>query len=128
MDVAVIRARDEAAPRLRTAAGNDPLVQPAWRFVVGLLFAGLLAAEAVLESPGCGARRAVGGWGVFLALAALAAARLPERLDLFTLPLRMLSMTFATSTLSEWQAADFQNFQPLEVWIMLAILGACLLV
>ena len=61
--------------------------------------------------------------GVFLSLSALAALLSPNRIDLFTLPLRMLRMSFATSGLSEWSAADFHNFQPLEIWIVLAILG-----
>jgi hypothetical protein len=61
--------------------------------------------------------------GVFLSLSALAALLSPNGIDLFTLPLRMLRMSFATSGLSEWSAADFHNFQPLEIWIVLAILG-----
>jgi hypothetical protein len=92
-------------------------------FVVGLLFAGLLAAEAVLEAPAASRWRAVRGWGVFLSLAALAALVSPNGIDLFTLPLHMLGMTFATSALTEWHSADFQNFQPLEIWIVLALLG-----
>jgi hypothetical protein len=121
---AVIRARD---------AGRVPSfallpVMTLWcnlhgGFVVGLLFAGLFAAEAVLEAPAASRWRAVRGWGVFLSLAALAALVSPNGIDLFTLPLRMLRMSFATSALSEWSAADFQHFQPLEIWIVLAILS-----
>jgi hypothetical protein len=92
-------------------------------FVVGLLFVGLLAAEAVLQAPAVVRRRAASGWGVFLALSGLAALVSPNGLELFRLPLRMLSMSFATSALSEWGAANFQSFEPLEVWIMLAIFG-----
>jgi len=103
-------------------------VQPAWRLWRRIAVPGLLAAEAVLEAPAAARRRAVGGWGVFLALAALAALVSPNGIDLFTLPLAHAEHDVCHLDLSEWQAADFQNFQPLEVWIMLAILGACLLV
>jgi hypothetical protein len=120
----VIRARDEG----RTPSVALLPVMTLWcnlhgGFVVGLLFAGLLAVEAVLEAPPSARWQAGRGWGSFLALAALAALVSPNGIDLFTLPLRMLQMSFATSALSEWHAADFQGFQPLEVWILLAILG-----
>ena len=121
---AVIRARDEG----RTPSFALLPVMTLWcdlhgGFVVGLLFAGLLAAEAGLEAPVSSRWQAVRGWGVFLALSTLAALISPNGIELFRLPLRMLAMTFATSTLSEWHAADFQDFEPLEVWIILAILG-----
>jgi fluoride ion exporter CrcB/FEX len=121
---AVIRARDEG----RTPSFALLPVMTLWcnlhgGFVVGLLFAGLLAAEAGLEAPVSARWQAVRGWGVFLALSTLAALISPNGIELFRLPLRMLAMTFATSTLSEWHAADFQGFEPLEVWIVLAILG-----
>lgn len=92
-------------------------------FVVGLLFAGLLAAEAVLEAPAVERWRAVRGWGVFLALSAGAALLSPNGTDVFLLPLRMLRMKFAMSSISEWHAADFSHFEPLEIAIVLAILG-----
>jgi hypothetical protein len=121
---AVVRARD---------AGRVPSfallpVMTLWcnlhgGFVIGLLFAGLLAAEAVLQAPAVARRQAARGWGVFMALSALAALVSPNGIELFALPLRLLRMSFATSTLSEWRAADFQGFEPLEVWIVLAILG-----
>jgi hypothetical protein len=120
----VIRARDEG----RVPSFALLPVMTLWcnlhgGFVVGLLFAGLLAAEAVLEAPAAARWQAARGWGLFLVLAVLAALISPNGLDLLTLPLRMLRMTFATSTLSEWRAADFQGFQPLELWVVLAVLG-----
>ncbi len=92
-------------------------------FVVGLLFAGLLAAEAVLAEPAVTRWRTIRGWGIFLVLAALAALISPNGIELYLLPWRMLGMSFATSTLSEWHSADFGHFQPLEIWIALAIFG-----
>ena len=66
---------------------------------------------------------AIREWGVFLALSALAALISPNGIDLFTLPLHMLQMGFATSAISEWHAVDFTHFDAIEVWIGLAILG-----
>jgi hypothetical protein len=92
-------------------------------FVVGLLFAGLLAAEALLDGPAAARWPVVRGWGVFLTLSALAALASPNGIALFTLPLDMLQMGFATSSIAEWHSADFSRFDALEVWIGLAILG-----
>jgi hypothetical protein len=121
---AVIRARDEG----RVPSFASLPVMTLWcnlhgGFVVGLLFAGLLAAEAVLQAAAAVRWQAARRWGVFLALSALAALVSPNGIELFALPLRLLRMSFATSTLSEWRAADFQGFEPLELWIILAILG-----
>ena len=120
----VIRARDEG--RLPSLALLP--VMTLWcnlhgGFVVGLLFAGLLAAEAVLEAPGPGRLPTLRGWGVFLALSALAALMSPNGIDLVTLPLQLLQMGFATGSISEWQSVDFGHFDAIEVWIGLAILG-----
>jgi hypothetical protein len=121
---AVIRARDaDRVPSLALLPVMTLWCNLHGGFVVGLLFAGLLAAEAVLQAPAAARRRAASGWGVFLALSALAALVSPNGIELFRLPLRMLSMSFATSALSEWSAANFQGFEPLEMWIMLAILS-----
>jgi hypothetical protein len=120
----VIRARDEG----RAPSPALLPVMTLWcnlhgGFVIGLLFAGLLAAEAVLEAPAAARWRAVRGWGVFLALSALATLISPNGIALFTLPLQMLQMGFATSSISEWHSADFAHFDPLLLWIGLAILG-----
>lgn len=120
----VIRARDEGrVPSLTLLPVMTLWCNLHGGFVVGLLFAGLLAAEAVLEARSSARWQAVRGWGGFLSLATLAALLSPNGIDLFTLPLHMLRMSFATAALSEWHAADFQGFQPLEVWIALAIFG-----
>ena len=120
----VIRARDEG----RVPSFALLPVMTLWcnlhgGFVVGLAFAGLLAAEAVLEAPASGRLLALRGWGVFLALSALAALISPNGIDLFTLPLHMLQMGFATGSISEWRSVDFAHFDTIEVWIGLAILG-----
>jgi hypothetical protein len=92
-------------------------------FVVGLFFAGLLAAEAVLEAPAAGRLAAIGGWGAFLAGATLAALASPNGVAALLLPFKMLQMNFALASISEWHSADFARFDPLEAWIALAILS-----
>ncbi|HEV2097896.1 MAG TPA: hypothetical protein VGR45_03100, partial [Stellaceae bacterium] len=92
-------------------------------FVVGLLFAGLLAIEAALETPAPQRLRAIGAWGGFLVLAALSALVSPNGVNLFLLPFEMLRMSFATSSISEWRGVDFTHFDPLVIWIGLLILG-----
>jgi hypothetical protein len=121
---AVIRARDHG----RVSSLTLLPVMILWcnlhgGFVVGLLFAALLAAEAVLDAPAVARWRAVRGWGFFLGLSVLAALVNPNGIEAYMLPVRMLRMGFALSALSEWQSANFQQFETLEVWIMLALLG-----
>jgi hypothetical protein len=120
----VIRARDEGrVPSLLLLPVMTLWCNLHGGFVVGLAFAGLLAAEAVLEAPASGRLLALRGWGVFLALSALAALISPNGIDLFTLPLHMLQMGFAKGSISEWRSVDFAHFDAIEVWIGLAILG-----
>jgi hypothetical protein len=92
-------------------------------FVIGLLFAGLLAAEAALAAPAGGRRAALRGWGIFLALSTLASLCSPNWVAALLLPVRMLRMQFALASISEWHAADFSRFDPLEAWIGLMLLG-----
>ena len=92
-------------------------------FVIGLLFAGLLAIEAVVQAPPSLRVRAIRGWGLFIVLAAASALVSPNGTALFLLPFNMLRMSFATSSISEWHAVDFGRFDPLELWIGLVILG-----
>jgi hypothetical protein len=92
-------------------------------FVVGLLIAGLVAAEAALQTPAVGRPAAIRGWAGFLALATLAAMVSPNGITALLLPFKMLGMHFALASISEWHSADFAHFDPLEVWIGLALLG-----
>lgn len=120
----VIRARD--ADRIPSLALLPVMVL--WcnlhgGFVVGLLFAGLLAAEAVLAAPATARAQVLRGWGGFLGLAGLSAVASPNGISAFLLPLHMLRMSFALSSISEWHSVDFSGFDPLLLWIGLAIAG-----
>lgn len=120
----IIGARD----RGRTPPWALLLIMAVWcnlhgGFVVGLLFAALLAAEAVMTSPPAARLPTLGGWGLFLVLAGLAALVSPNGIKALLLPLDMLKMHFALASISEWRAADFSHFDPLMLWIGVIILG-----
>jgi hypothetical protein len=92
-------------------------------FIVGLGFAALLAAEATLAAPSSERLSVMRRWCTFIALAAASALISPNGLDQYLLTVRLLGMGYATSVISEWHGADFSTFQPVFVWIALAILG-----
>ena len=92
-------------------------------FVVGLAFAGLLGAEAVIAAPRSDRVRLIARWGAFVALATTSTLLSPNGWHLLTLPLEMLRMSFATSSISEWHGVDFTHLQLIEIWIVLAALG-----
>jgi hypothetical protein len=120
----VIRARDQdRAPSLALLPVMILWCNLHGGFVVGLLFAGLLAAEAALAAPAAARPRVLREWGVFLGLAGLAALASPNGVNAFLLPLDMLRMKFALSSIAEWHSVDFSHFDPLLLWIGLAVAG-----
>lgn len=94
-------------------------------FILGLGLAALFAGEALFEANDrasfLGAAR---GWGVFLVLAILAGLVTPNGATGLLFPVRVMQMPFAMATINEWKSPDFQYPQPLEIWLLLAILGA----
>src|SRR5438067_174311 len=62
-------------------------------------------------------------WGGFLALSMIAALLTPNGVRGIELPFAFMQSTFALSMISEWKSADFQVLQPLELWLLLGILG-----
>lgn len=92
-------------------------------FVIGLAFAALLGTEATIASPRSERLWIVARWGTFVALAIASALLTPNGWHLLVLPIEMLRMSFASSSISEWHGADFTHFQLMEVWIALAVIG-----
>jgi hypothetical protein len=94
-------------------------------YVLGILFAVLFAAEAVLAAPDWHARHAsIRQWAPFLALAALAAFLTPNGVAGVLLPWKLMQMNYALTSISEWRSPDFQTVQPLEIWLMLVLFAA----
>ena len=89
-------------------------------YLLGLGFAGLFAGEAVIAAPDKKARlREVRRWGLFCALAFAAALATPYGISGVLQPLKLLHMHYALSVISEWQSPNFEQYQPLELWILL---------
>jgi hypothetical protein len=84
-------------------------------FLFGLGLAGYLTAEAVVSGPRTlEARR----WGLFVALAFAAALLTPNGVSGLVEPFRMMAMPALQSSFIEWRSPDFQQFQPLEIWLL----------
>ena len=84
-------------------------------FLAGVGLALFLFAEAIATPER-------GRWGRFAAFAAAAAMLTPNGVAGFTAPLRLMAMPALQASFGEWQSADFQHFQPLEIWL-LGLLG-----
>ena len=85
-------------------------------FMFGLALTLLLAVEAVL-SPG---QRAIEAsrWGRFGLLAIAASLATPNGLVGFIEPFRLTAMPALQASFAEWSSPNFQNFEPLEVWLL----------
>lgn len=91
-------------------------------FVVGLVFIGIFAGEAVILAKTTIARLALlKQWLPFGFLAILAAVITPYGVHTLWLPFHLMRMKFALSAILEWQSPDFEHFQLLEVWLLAAI-------
>lgn len=94
-------------------------------FMAGLGIAVLMAAEALFDAESRPAFfTAAKGWGLFLALSLLAALATPNMLAGLVFPFDLLGMNFALSWINEWQSPNFQQVQPIELWILLVLLAA----
>jgi hypothetical protein len=118
--IVLVRARsDDAAPPLAAAALMALWANLHGSFVIGLGLGGMLAAEAVLTAPDWPARlRAAKAWALFLGLATLATLATPNFLATWWLPFHLLGQNLSLSLLVEWRSPDFQQLQPLELWLL----------
>jgi hypothetical protein len=119
----LVRARSEnRAPAAWLAALMALWANLHGGYLFGLGLAGLLAGEAVLLAPDWRIRRrAAGGWAFFGVLAVGAALLTPYGVAGLLLPFRLTGMSFAMGQLVEWRSPDFQSFEPLELWLVVAL-------
>jgi hypothetical protein len=85
-------------------------------FIVGLLIAGALALEALLEVR-TWRRRPLIGWAAFLVLSLVASVATPHGIDGLAFPLRVLSMKTLPS-ITEWLGPDFMKVTTLEIALL----------
>jgi hypothetical protein len=98
-------------------------VMPLWAnlhgsFAFGLVLAGALAVEAVIESPE--RKKALLGWGLFLAAATASAAITPFGLQSLLFPLKLSAMQ-GIGHIGEWQASDFAHVSPFLLALLTAL-------
>jgi hypothetical protein len=93
-------------------------------YLFGLGLAVLLAGEAVLLAGDRQARiRAIRGWGLFGALSAAAAFVTPVGMDGVLQSIKLVNMS-SLALITEWQSPNFQQFQPLELWLLIVLFAA----
>lgn len=123
---ALVAAREED----RAPTPTHALLMLLWAnlhggFVLGLGLAALFAGEALFESNDrASLLRATRRWGLFLSLSTMAALVTPNGVTGLLFPLHVMQMPYAMATIHEWMSPDFQYPQPLEAWLLLALLGA----
>jgi len=125
LSVLVNARREECAPAPALALLMVPWANLHGGFIVGLVLGVLLAGEAMFEAADTPSLlRAARGWGLFIAIALLAAVATPNGVSGLLLSFDLMRMPFALSMISEWKSPDFQYPQPLEAWLLLVLLGA----
>ena len=118
--VELVRAREngQAPPALLA------LLMTLWAnlhgsFIIGLVLAGALALEALVDAPTAEARRRAGqGWALFFVCALVASLGTPFGVQGLLFAVRVDQMAVALANIGEWRSPDFQKFQPLELWLL----------
>jgi hypothetical protein len=121
----VAARREERAPALWLAFLMLLWANLHGSFVLGLGLSALMGGEAALLAPDRQALRlALRRWGLFILLATGAAAINPFGLHGLLLPFELESMHYAYAVLDEWRSPNFQQFQPIELWLMVLLFAA----
>lgn len=119
--LALVRAADaQRAPSLWVVPLMTLWANVHGGFTLGLALALAFAGEAALAAWQRGNLvPAMRGWALFLAASAAAAVLTPHGLSgiIFTWEL-MFAAPYALSRIVEWASPDFQQFQPLMVWLL----------
>ncbi len=93
-------------------------------FVLGYVLIVMFAGEMALDQPDWkGIRRQAFPWIRFLVLSVLAGCLTPNGVAGLLLPFRLTAMHAVMASITEWQSPNFQTAQPLEPWLLLALVG-----
>ena len=119
--VAHVRARQrDGTPSLFLALAMMLWANLHGSFMLGLVFTGLFAAEALFEAETRQqAWAAARSWALFLGVAVVAAAVTPHGPRGLLFPFELISMSAATQGIYEWEASSLTNNAPLFLWCFL---------
>lgn len=94
-------------------------------FTLGIALTAAFGLEAVLLAKGHMERRKVARrWALFLALAVLAGALTPHGIGGYFFTIHIMGMSYALANITEWLPFNFQEFQFLELWLLLLLVAA----
>ena len=89
-------------------------------FAIGFVLAAALGVEAVIAA-GAGRRKAAVDWSLFIGASLLAACLTPNILRGLIHPVAVMNMPASMNAISEWQSPDFHSWQPIEIWLLVAL-------
>jgi hypothetical protein len=121
----LIRACEEGrAPRLWLLGAMVVWANLHGGFTLGIALTAAFGIEAVLLAKD-GRERLVAArrWTIFLVFAILAGTLTPHGIEGYFFTAKVLGMSYALSNIGEWRPPNFQEFQYLELWLMLLLLA-----
>ena len=92
-------------------------------YTIGLVLAALFAGEALITASPAMRRAVVLQWGSFGLLALLASMLTADGPSGLLFTIKTVGSVVAMSWIGEWEALNFQSFQPIEVWLFGLLLG-----
>jgi hypothetical protein len=94
-------------------------------YMIGLVLAAMFAGEALFEAADrVSGLRVIRQWGLFGTLSLVATLATPNGFAGLLFPLDLVQMEPALAWINEWQTPSFNRLAPLEIWLMLVLLGA----
>ena len=89
-------------------------------YILGPVFTGFMAVEAVMDAPSRERRRVIVTWGAFITAATACCLVTPSFIDGFLYPFTLVNMK-SISSISEWSPVDFSQPSLLEAMVLGAV-------
>jgi len=119
--ISLLRAREtQRAPPLWLSLAVVLWANLHGSFPLALVLGAVFAAEGTLATTGEARWQAARTWGIFLIAAFAASLLTPQGVDGWRFVGDLHRLSFSLSRIGEWRAPDFQQLQPLEIWLLLA--------